>query len=359
MRYDSPDSRESKLHLFWSIYILDKALSLRLGRTSAMPDHDISLPHKPSTGHVPDPWISIFLRWIDVAKIQGEVYDRLFSPAALSEPARERASHAGRLASKMQQIIAESSKACFLTGFEFDEKSPFLYIIRKSDEVNNLAILTLIYRATPTSETWPFAFVAECVDSARAAMDSHHECMARLKLVSDTLKCSYAHWTVLQTPFVPFIVIFCHVIDASDFGDLRRLEDFVRSIECLCPLSQAVAKLHYLCQTLVLLAQLYIKAKVQGQEDQTLPFAGQEVGRYLASIGLAPHSPYKDCNSQQQMVDAETSTMGLPREGSDYDDSGAMSERMQLDTWFSGNLSLMALLEDDLVQLDPEIRTSW
>lgn len=44
MKDDSEEDRNSKIHVFWMIYMFDKTMSLRLGRASIIQDFDIELP---------------------------------------------------------------------------------------------------------------------------------------------------------------------------------------------------------------------------------------------------------------------------------------------------------------------------
>jgi hypothetical protein len=83
--------------LFWAVYTFDKALSLRLGRSSRIRDVDITLPCNPN-----EP------RALKVARIQGKVYDQLYSPLGLSQPDIERTFVAGVLAGELRELIHET-----------------------------------------------------------------------------------------------------------------------------------------------------------------------------------------------------------------------------------------------------------
>lgn len=105
MEHDSPDIQQDKMGLFWSIYCLDKALSLRLGRSSSIQDYDISLPMTFEASAVAEPWKTIHKLWIRLARIQGKVYELLYSPAALAQPEEDRVSYARQLAEEMQLTV--------------------------------------------------------------------------------------------------------------------------------------------------------------------------------------------------------------------------------------------------------------
>jgi len=105
-----PSTQQDKMGLFWSIYCLDKALSLRLGRSSAIQDYDISLPMNFEASNVAHPWKTIHKLWIRLASIQGKVYEFLYSPAALAQPEEDRVSHARQLAEEMQCTVMDPFK---------------------------------------------------------------------------------------------------------------------------------------------------------------------------------------------------------------------------------------------------------
>ena len=69
-------------------------------------------------------------------------------------------------------------------------------IYLRSDKVNRLAILTLIYRAIPApAESTQFStFIPECIESARAALEIHQECVGSLKETHEMMRTSYMHW---------------------------------------------------------------------------------------------------------------------------------------------------------------------
>jgi hypothetical protein len=164
--------------------------------------------------------------------------------------------------------------------------------------------------------------------------------------------------SILYAPFVPFIVIFCHIIESSDRADLSRLEDFVLSLHPICPLSEAIDKLYRLCHVLGTIARLYVEAKAQAQvqEDHHLASVGQEFDTYLSALGLA--RPVWGSAATTAAVDdgeAAAATMAGPvfgdaagGVGMGQDSTAAMNQTMQLGNWFSGNQYMMGLLEEDL-----------
>ncbi|KAJ5201789.1 uncharacterized protein N7498_006452 [Penicillium cinerascens] len=346
----SASDQEASRNLFLSVYIFDKSLSLRLGRASSIRDHDISLPFNLDL-NCSDPIMGMFSLWVDFAKVQDKVYTELYSPVALSQPERDRILHASRLASDMRRIIAKSSKPINQNS---DEESIFQFILRQSNEISHLSTLTLIYRAIPAPDNSDSTFVADCVETARAALESHESCIAQLKKADDRIKASYTHWSIFYAPFIPFMVIFCHVIELSDSSDLHRLEDFVLSLQHLGSLSDPARRLHQLCQLLAKVARLYIDAKAQSHEDQSIALAGQEFDFYLSTLGLA-HSAVPDGVDPSLRTVASQSLPLIPSSEDSLGGLSSTSRNSYLTDWFSGNQHMMGLLEEDLSILRPSM----
>jgi hypothetical protein len=119
MKNDSKDDRETKIYIFWMIYFFDKSMSLRLGRASFIQDFDISLTN-PDDTHM---YVNISTRniwtdtdtilpyrltyWIKVARVQGETYQNLYSPAAFLKSPEERTRIASRLVNDLNQAWHE------------------------------------------------------------------------------------------------------------------------------------------------------------------------------------------------------------------------------------------------------------
>lgn len=152
--------------------------------------------------------------------------------------------------------------------------------------------------------------------------------MVRLTSLTNEIR----YRTILYAPFIPFIVIFCLVIETSSAEDLGRLAGFVQSLEATSPLSHSIFKLHQLCQVLYNIAQLYIEAKAQQPVDQDMVPVGNEFNMYLSQLGFMP--------TDQTMGDFELG-------------SGSMTQTSQLGDWFSGNSYMMGLLEEDLSGINP------
>ncbi|KAL4886193.1 hypothetical protein BJY04DRAFT_99373 [Aspergillus karnatakaensis] len=372
--------QERRLGIFWSIYCMDRALALRLGRASTIPDYDIDLPTSFDGFAVAEPWKTAFTLWIELARIQALVYEKLYCPAALRQSEVIRVTEARKLAAQMQDRVMQPFERIYpLLG----DISPVDALYIRCDEVCRLSVLCLIYRAIPPATGTPGTFISECVDAARGALQAHKSCMLLIKEATPATKLSYFHWSILYSPFVPFIVLFCHIIEVSSWVDLDRLDEFVASLQSNCSLSTAIAKLHRLCQVLSNVARLYIEAKsqLQSQENQDLASVGHEFDTYLSALGLAPVVPEAGAGwagvpvsgvgttmpgevrfDAQVQVQAQAQSQQQQQHHHHHTHAGPQMPHMtqtQLGNWFSGNQLMMGLLEEDLSMFDPSNLAQW
>jgi hypothetical protein len=88
---DDKETRVRKEKMFYFLYVLDKGLSLRLGRASFFQDYDIDLPY-PELGDdaLGRACTEEYRLFIQVSRVQGLVYEQLYSPGALREDAETR-----------------------------------------------------------------------------------------------------------------------------------------------------------------------------------------------------------------------------------------------------------------------------
>lgn len=85
------------------VHKFDKGFSLQLGRPSNIRDAEITLPFDPN-----EP------RSTRLARIQGKVYDQLYSPAGLARAEDERGNMAEALARNLRELINETNIEVFV-----------------------------------------------------------------------------------------------------------------------------------------------------------------------------------------------------------------------------------------------------
>ncbi|UKZ84474.1 uncharacterized protein TrAFT101_000384 [Trichoderma asperellum] len=339
LRNDPPLVARQKKIVFWHVYTLDKGLGLRLGRASVIAECDIDIPREFEVNGFDHLTSTTFpTLWVKISSLQSRIYEQLYSPVALASPQAD-------LVQRARVLAAESSKLEIETD-ETREKvfallksigtSDVVDVFIKGDEVQFYVTKTLIYRVIPAPEGSISRFCDECLDAARHAMKTHQECVVFMD-ISSYMRSMYIHWNLLLTPFAPFFVLFCYVIETSSFADLKVLQDFVDSLEAARGLSEPIDKLYLLCKVMFDIAKLYVEAKAQQQQDENSIPIGDEFEMYLSQLGFIP-------NEDQVMANASTNDAGAPVQG-----GGQVS---QLADWFFGSRNMIGLLEEDLSQID-------
>ncbi|KAF5599523.1 hypothetical protein FPANT_3357 [Fusarium pseudoanthophilum] len=287
---NSDSTTDRKISLFWLTYLLDKGLSLRLGRPAVIHDDEITLPERFDKADVPGGWRDLFTQWIRHSRLVGRAYQDLYSPSALRKSPQERGERARTLMAALKRIMDDSlmplGQAHLMdrnTGSFGLAPNRMIKTVLKADEVWYWTTLTFIRRAIPSTEGGNRAVSPACLESARMAFEAHGECMRMTDPSSET-KALYLLWyyhllvvswktanrcstcrTIIYTPFVPLIVVFCNVIETSNPEDIRIIGEFCESLKPLCGIFEAIQELHDLCQVLYNLAISYVEAKTQSQ----------------------------------------------------------------------------------------------
>lgn len=140
---------------------------------------------------------------------------------------------------------------------------------------------------------------------------------------------------MLLTPFTPFFVIFCYVIETSSAEDLQLLHDFTKTIKEAAESSEVMEKLWRLCHVMSNVAMLYVEAKTHEQEDQNMIPIGDEFDMYLSQLGFMPN--------EEQAATGPVSEANGATTGS--------AQVAQMADWFSGSRNLLGLLEQDISQI--------
>ena len=153
--------------------------------------------------------------------------------------------------------------------------------------------------------------------------------------------------TVLFAPFLPSVIIFCHVIETSNTEDLERMARFVQSLEDCITVSPGVGKLYRLSQVLYNVALLYVEAKANQNADQTMVSVGNEFDLYLNQLGfMSRDMALPGTTTATNDPDINTG-QGNGQAGMD-DIERSMMQNAQLGDWFSGHSYVMGLVEEDL-----------
>ncbi|KAF2965254.1 hypothetical protein GQX73_g8332 [Xylaria multiplex] len=309
--------QETRVNLFWMVVLLEKSLSLRLGRPSNLRDVELTTP-LPS-----DPNLK---RCSQTSIIQGKIYDQLYSLAGLAKLDPERGVYAQLLESELREIINESKIAfqssLLAPGAEQDKMRDVYF---KIELVKQLSLLTLILRAIPAPKGWPSTIRHDCATAAREALDMHQQCMVAIKDNKNDqfMTNRYLHWGILHTPFVPFSVLFTQIVQLSDDTDLFYLDRFSESLSLGDSAAESITHPARLYRLLCQAARLYIK------QDILPVYHGSETN------SADPWSVF-DFTSFENEAGDRVDTSGL-----DHD--------QRLSQWFYGNQQLMSLLDDNVM----------
>lgn len=160
--------------------------------------------------------------------------------------------------------------------------------------------------------------------------------------------------TLLFAPFIPFIVLFCQVIETQDEMDLERLHSFVVSMESAPAVSDAAVKMLWLFQVLYNVALRYIEFRTSTPPTAQAQ-ANIELNAYIAALGLPlsfdnRHQPSTELGQVQDagsgLVTSDSSMLDITQGQRGVDQRTWMDNPAQLEEWFNSNDQMMELVEE-------------
>ncbi|KJZ75275.1 hypothetical protein HIM_05201 [Hirsutella minnesotensis 3608] len=261
---EDPAAAKLKGSLFWTIFNVDASLSLRLRRAPAIHECDINIPCVIGLDAFGLEWSAISAFWIKIARLQRRIYQDLYSPAAQSTSQPQLIDRARMLAedARSLQVESEECRTLLHSYLQAVNSSGIGDMILRGHEAQFHVTFALVFqyipRAVPQVERSRFS--EECLAAARQAMMVHRDC-ARLPDPGSYLRAVYIHWTFLLTPFSPFFVLFCYVLETLSIPDLQLLQEFVTSLEASRGFSESIHKLYLLTKTITEIAVLYVEAR--------------------------------------------------------------------------------------------------
>ncbi|KAE8377112.1 hypothetical protein BDV26DRAFT_264430 [Aspergillus bertholletiae] len=273
-RSDNTGTSENMRRIFWTTYVFEKHMSLYFGRASSMQDFDIDAQYPAvSTDLAVKPWDESFVMGIRLAKIQGEIYDRLYSAEAskISHPERMRRVHG--LAVDIQDWYTEFK--------EIDASkvnNPHIFkITRDSWDILYYSTFTSLLRAPIISGAACAEISSQCFRVARLSLQSHLRCFGSFQTSSFHSKADYANWVLLFSSFTPFIVIFLHAIAATSMDDIRLLDEIVESLQHIRYVSPSSDRLYQICSTFLQIAKGLVETRqscvgTYNQQEDSLQF---------------------------------------------------------------------------------------
>ncbi|TIA06065.1 hypothetical protein D6C81_10082 [Aureobasidium pullulans] len=279
LSHEPRETADIKRHLFWQLYMLDKNLSLNLGRGSNFNDSDIDAEFfTPSTHPQQRPWDLMSLDTILFARLQGQVYERLYSASAIEAGVDERAAAIEELSSQVNALRNQLLSIDF-TGAYYQER---LIGMAHSADFVCYSVLTVIHRAQSLTTT-ATEISPKCYEAARLGLENHLKCFAQFRNRSVPQQAEYVNWILLYPSFTPFTVIFIHAIATSAPSELQLLQETVAALNHVKALSPAARRLHDVCAAFTQVAAAFINSQrtLNGwhrRVDGTLSLPSAETG---------------------------------------------------------------------------------
>ncbi|CAG7998278.1 unnamed protein product [Penicillium olsonii] len=236
------ENSSSKRRVFWTIYVFDKTMSLLLGRASYLQDFDMDVkPPAPSSDPKICPWDEAFCSMIELAGIQGDTYNKLYSPSAMKHSSSERLKDIKRL----KLAIEECKRGRDKIDYSKADQPQIHELSLKTWDILYYSVLTSILRAYTSTEDGEIGH--ECFTAARMCLLSHLECFPGYADSGLVTVADYANWVQLYSSFTPFIVIFLHSIAATSLEDVKLLEQVVETVQKTRGVSKASERLYNIC----------------------------------------------------------------------------------------------------------------
>ncbi|PYH78788.1 hypothetical protein BO82DRAFT_341694 [Aspergillus uvarum CBS 121591] len=251
---EDEDKIQRKMRLFWAVYVLEKALALRLGRPSTIHDADITLPKLRLDRRMASLLHNRLPDWIEVAGLYGRAYDEICSPKKLAQTAAVRESRIRAVAREWEGVIAARGDLYkHPEQWTSDALAPGLsdFIIH-ANRATEYSVLASIYRAIPPETEPPSSAPSsgdkgikpspESLAAARLSLAETDACITTM-LAADA-DAAPAAWpsspgfdvwlteNLLVAPVMPFLILLGGLVhspgsEESDLDILRRIVDGV------------------------------------------------------------------------------------------------------------------------------------
>uniref|UniRef100_A0A098DFN8 Xylanolytic transcriptional activator regulatory domain-containing protein n=2 Tax=Gibberella zeae (strain ATCC MYA-4620 / CBS 123657 / FGSC 9075 / NRRL 31084 / PH-1) TaxID=229533 RepID=A0A098DFN8_GIBZE len=272
---DQSGFAEHKRRLFWTLYVCDKTNSLHLGNASRMQDFEVDAQYPSIPVDVAEkPWIELFHLVIRLAKIQGLIFDKLYSVAALQAPAIERRQWIDTLVADAHQWRYDLDR---LDGSQVR----FIKLLELSMvhwDIMYYTTLTTLLRA-PAMPGVSTDMTSQCFQTARLALESHLRAFSGYDGVKLFTKADYIDWALHNSSFTPFVVIFLHSMAASSLDDVQLLEQVVDTFRHAREIHAGAERLYQICATFARLARRMVESRntsvgMYDQNTDSLQVAG-------------------------------------------------------------------------------------
>jgi hypothetical protein len=333
------------LATFSMIYVLDKGLSLRLGRCSNLQDHDITTFRRQESRseHGCSNFQQYMTLSISHASLQGKTYEQLYSATGLALQTESRLARAQELIVSLSKLgkDMQTVRERFSREVELTSQDSMLLL---ADEVTLLSLRTLVLRTLKGSEQSADPMSHQCIDVAREALECHRRCIEAIEPHNLSMLELYINWALLYTPFVPVIVVFSSVLETGDVVDLTKLQLFIGSLRDRSKSHRSLARLCVIFEPLLEMALRFVelRAKSNANIAQVNNVQGKWTVRARAAEGGQPSSGHQ--------LESTTDICLEPISGNWYDATeDFIREDPKLSEWLRDcQETLFTLQQDDL-----------
>ncbi|KAL2070276.1 hypothetical protein VTL71DRAFT_13302 [Oculimacula yallundae] len=325
------DENNRRKVCFWLTYTFDKALSLNFGRSPNFSDYDISVGY-PKFPEMPGR-DAVYL-WFDLARLQGSIYEKLYSATGQQDSVDLRTLNARHIASELNRW-RERYKVIL------DKMSPVERETLFDTEITMLANLTLVYRAIPSQKlAHPLRFSDECIAVARETLEVHEALCTKMLSRSVNQVRMYIDWNLSILPFTPFIVVLGTAILDTNADDMHLLDKIIDTLEKASLLAPGAKKLLSICKILLQAAKSCVEHSLSsGPPPVPQAFLQRHEASSFMTNGLQE-------NAMPAMMDTDWSTM-MPEDWSSLQLDNPDNMSLLFDNYLSNSSGVMPMFESD------------
>lgn len=330
MQGDNDQNKEQKLHLFWIVYIFDTSFSVRLGRSPVLRANDIAVPQLADNGTIARDVAHILRYWSNLGNIQCQVVEHLYTKSAWQVSAEDRCKRAAELSVQLQKIWEARSQVSLNDVLKGDPTSS-LALVHQSDAIIHFSTLALIQHAADTTRNMN----SPALYAARQALWHSIDVRMNNKGMPESVWNSHCHWTLLNAPFTPVTVVFCHIIadPANSESDLHLLRNFTTNLKSLSHLSEGVKNLHLYCDAFLNCAELYSQDRAQSTGVALQHIEAPSLGQLSAQPRFSEANEYLQHAVGSMRSDQHSDVQSWARD--------EPANAIWLDDWFHGNSMLV------------------
>ncbi|KAF3929033.1 hypothetical protein ABW20_dc0102162 [Dactylellina cionopaga] len=250
--FSEEESVERQL-VFWTLYVMDKALSLTFGRSTCLPDFDVDVDLPDNvTGNVL--LTQHFSGWVWLAKIQSQIYMRLYSASACRASDEDRQHAAKELELELRNWWAQNGAGLQLIPSIGLFEKQYLELEIKFSFHNSMIMIHRVNKGGGELSE------AICLDSARTSVQLIKQ---TLEVNHEAADGSVLLWLFQYFPFTPFFVLFSNVIrnpeEKSSRDDFVLMQHVVSYLDRMKAANESASKLLRIAETFTQIAAILLR----------------------------------------------------------------------------------------------------